>query len=168
MAYSWVVVGLDTPFTEYVDKMLIDYLYAQYDIPDPDKTNTTQKGIIFKKGFYMLDRDYEITTLERDTVIDQILSPRDYWMGTFVDINIRMYRLKPNAQDIQMLNMRNEIFRIIGAYVEGSYAIPGIYDIEEQGGTPDYAFGSDKDNKSQQDWRYIERVKLRYQLRNIK
>ena len=165
MSASWVAPILATDFQDDFDKLLIDYLETKYSISDPDKNNTSQKGMIFKFGFFSLDRPYEITTIERDTTVSKYLSPQHYWMNTDMDINIRMERLNPNGADPQMGYMRREVVRILGAYT--AHEIPGINQIDWLGGTPVYLPNTDTDAHAEQDWRYTVRCRLVYEMRNI-
>jgi hypothetical protein len=160
---SWVVVPLGTAFPTQFTKSLIDYIVGKYSLADPLKTDTT--NMIFREGFFTTNKPYEITTLEQNTEVDQILHSRDQTMWTLMYINLRMYRLNPQGVDPQLWNMREEIIRIIGEYQK--YDIAGISEIRYQGGFPIYLSNSDRDAGIEQDWRYVIKATLHYELRNI-
>lgn len=164
MVDSWVVAPLSQDFSQDFDKLLIAYLENKYSIADPDKDNTPDKNIVFKFGFFTFETPYEITVLEQETAIDQYVNPYTYMMGTAMDINIRMERLDPNGTDPQLGYMRREIVRILGAYVP--YEIPGILELRWVGGNPYYIPNTDRDAHAEQDWRYIIRCRLIYQMNN--
>ena len=163
MVSSWVVVPLMTVFPQRHTKSLIDYIETKYSLTDPDKTDTSK--FIFREGFYTLSKPYQITTLEQPTEVDQILGTRDMMMYTMMYINIRTYRLPSQGVIPQLWDMREEVIRILGEYQ--SYEIPGIHDIRYQGGFPEYVPNSDARAQAEQDWRYVIKCTLHYELRNI-
>ena len=160
---SWVVAPLGTPFPQRHTKSLIDYIETNYSLTDPDKSNTT--NFVFREGFYTLSKPYQITTLEQNTDINQTINTRDLDMYTLMYINIRMYRLQPMGIDPQLWDMREEVIRILGEYE--TYDIPGVRELRYQGGMPEYVPNSDARAQAEQDWRYIVKCTMHYELRNI-
>ena len=160
---SWVVVPLMTVFPQRNTKSLIDYIYTNYSLSDPLKTDFA--NFVFREGFYTLSKPYQITVLEQPADIEQILNDRDQIMSTMMYINIRMYRLQSQGIEPQLWNMREEVIRIIGEYQR--YDIPGIHALRYQGGFPDYVPNSDARAQAEQDWRYIIKCTMHYELRNI-
>ena len=160
---SWVVVPLMTVFPQRNTKSLIDYIETNYSLTDPAKTDTTK--FVFREGFYTLSKPYQITVLEQPTEVEQTISTRDLWMYTLMYINIRMYRLQSQGIDPQLWDMREEVIRIIGEYQ--AYQIPGIHELRYQGGFPEYVPNSDARAQAEQDWRYVIKCTMHYELRNI-
>ena len=160
---SWVVVPLMTVFPQRTTKSLIEYIEDKYSLTDPDKSMTDR--FVFREGFYTLSKPYQITVLEQPAEIEQILNDRDQIMYTMMYINLRMYRLQPMGIDPQLWDMREEVIRIIGEYQR--YDIPGIHALRYQGGMPEYVPNSDARAQAEQDWRYIIKCTMHYEMRNI-
>ena len=160
---SWVVAPLGTVFPQRLTKSLIDYIYTKYSLTDPLKTDFA--NMVFREGFYTLSKPYQITVLEQNTDINQLINTRDQDMYTLMYINIRMYRLQSQGVDPQLWDMREEVIRIIGEYQ--SYDIPGVRELRWQGGMPEYVPNSDARAQAEQDWRYIVKCTMHYEMRNI-
>lgn len=159
---TWIVPLLGTDFTNDFDKMIIDYIQINYDIPDPDKT--TADYFRFATGFYDYNQPYEITAIEQDTRPEIPLDTRGFYMSTAVDINIRMQRLTPNGADPQLGYMEREVIRIIGQY--RPHNIVGISDIKWDGGNRVYGHIVG-DDYAETDWRTLVRCRLFYEKRDI-
>lgn len=160
---SWVVAPLNTVFPQRLTKSLIDYIYTNYSLTDPLKTDFA--NMVFREGFYTLSKPYQITVLEQNTDINQLINTRDQDMYTLMYINIRMNRLQPQGVEPQLWDMREEVIRILGEYQ--TYDIPGVRELRWQGGMPEYVPNSDARAQAEQDWRYIIKCTMHYEMRNI-
>jgi len=162
---TWIVPLLGVDFQDDFDKMLIDYIEANYNIADPVKTDTDHFRFSF--GFFDLNQPYEITTLEPQNATrrEQELGPRENNMSTLMEVHIRAERLNPNGRDPQLGAMEREVIRIIGQYRPNN--IVGIRNMTWEGGGRDYSnirfSGNDWD---EQDWRAIVYCRIFYEKRD--
>jgi hypothetical protein len=156
---TWIVPLLGVDFQDDFDKMLIDYIEANYNIADPVKTDTDHcrfyYGLSDDNEPFDLNQPYEIVTVEKGTRRELELGPRENNMSTSLDINIRMERL--NHEAAQFGYMKREVIRIIGQYHANN--IVGIRNMTWEGGDPLYS-------NSSQDWRYVIYARIFYDIRD--
>lgn len=157
---TWIVPLLGVDFQNDFDKMLIDYIETNYNIPDPVKTDTDHFRFYFGLSDdnepFDLNQPYEIVAVEKGTRRESQLQPRSNYMSTLLEINTRMERLDHEAA--QFGNMKREIIRIIGQYKP--HNITGIMNMTWEGGDPMYTDTS-------QDWRYVIYCRIYYELRDV-
>lgn len=159
---TWIVPKLGVDFQDDFDKMVMDYIEANYNITDPIKTDI--EHFRFAAGFYDYNQPYEITAQETDTRRELELGPRSNNMSTLIEINIRMERLNPNGVDPQLGYMEREVQRIIGQY--RPHDIDGIRNMTWEGGGRVYSHMI-RDEYAEQDWRTLVYCRVFYEKRDV-
>jgi len=165
---SYVVPELGTNFQTDFDKLVRDYIYAQYNISDPSKTDTgdpslTEPILNIKVGFFSYDKEFEIAVLETDWRVEQWGNAgRQSYRSTGIQISMRMRRIDVDKVDPQLGNMEREIDRIASQYQ--NYGIPGIKEMQPESGERVYEA---TDNWASSDWRSVYRLRLYYEKQDL-
>ena len=85
----------------------------------------------YRVGFPDHSKPYEITVLQRDTVIKQIQNSAGmglyYEANTYIEISIFCKRITPDNVDPQLGNMEREVVRLVCGFNKGD--IPGVSDM---------------------------------------
>jgi len=181
MVVTWIVPELgNNYFTEPFENMLIQYIYDEWSIADPQKgasMQTSESDIVFRPGYLAEQPTYQVLAIQRQTepVGDNplMISRTALSLMTTCEVLLRMKRLvSANADedemqlgiDPQLWNMEQEVLRIVGQYGKNPQDIAGIKNMLYLG---HQRLDEPNPTWSKSEWRTLFRIGLWYEVRDV-
>ena len=180
MVVTWIVPELgNNYFTEPFENMLIQYIYDEWSISDPQKgasMQTSESDIVFRPGYLAEQPTYQVLAIQRETQNTTenplMLGVSAWLLLTVCEVLVRMKRLvSANADedemqlgiDPQLWNMEQEVLRIVGQYGKRPADIPGIKNLiylsHQRLDEPNPSW-------SKSEWRTLFRIGMLYEVRD--